>query len=94
MTISITTKFEINETILSCAVKDFIEDYGYNADAIKMNYLDYVLNKAIKNVKDYMLDFIELEMNPEDKEHILFAFVGKFEEALHQDVEKALTKDC
>ena len=94
MKISIVTEFEINETTLSHAADDFIEDYGYNADEIKPRYLDYVLNRAIKYAKDEVVEYLAEEMSPGDKERILFAFAEKFEEALHQDVEKALSKDC
>jgi len=94
MKISIVTELEINEAIISRAADDFIEDYGYRADKIKSVYLDYVLNRASKHTEDDVLDYLEEKMDPDDKEYILFTFAKKFEEALHQDVEKAITKDC
>lgn len=92
MRITTTTAFDITHTALSRAVTNFVEDCGYNADSIKLHYLDYVLCTAIP-YEDEVLDFIEKRISPEDKKTILFAFATEFEAQFHRDLENALAKE-
>lgn len=93
MKITTAITFDITPAVLSRAVSNFIEDCDYNADAIKMYYLEYVLSAAMP-YEDNILEFIKGKISFEDKRKIFSDFVVEFEKQFHLSVEDALAEGC